>query len=383
MDISINKKKRLIISGINLFEGGALSIIYDCLNFLNDSEFTEKYDITALVHKKNLFDKVKYNNINFLEFPKSRKSYFYRLYYEYYYFKRYAKINNVVYWLSLHDITPSLSNDISQAVYCHNPSPFRKINAIDIFIEPKLFFFTSFYKFLYGLNIRNNDFVVVQQHWIRREFTKMFNLNQDNVIVSPPKVPAFLSSEENNDIISLSRNYKTFFYPTLARSFKNIEVICEAITLMDKNEQNKLQVLITIDGTENSYSKKLYNKYKDLFPIKFIGRISREDVYAYYKVVDCLIFPSKLETWGLPITEFKQFDKPIFISNLAYAKETINGYKKVLYFHPDNALELSKLMSDFLNKNLIFSVSKEIETTEPLANNWKELFDLLIYKEKS
>jgi glycosyltransferase involved in cell wall biosynthesis len=383
MGNSITKKKKLIISGINLFEGGALSIIIDCLSYLNDSELIENFSIIALVHKKNLFDKSKYNNISFIEFSKSRKSYLYRLYYEYYYFKKFAKKNNVNFWLSLHDITPSLGKNIPQAVYCHNPSPFHKVEKKDFFVEPIFFFFTLFYRFLYQINIKKNKFVIVQQHWIRNEFIKMFNLKQDNIIVSPPKVPRFLLSEGNNDINTLDKECKTFFYPTLARSFKNIEIICEAIKFLDEKDQNNLQIFITIDGTENSYSKRIYDKYKSLLAIKFIGRISREDVYAYYNVVDCLIFPSKLETWGLPITEFKQFNKPIFISDLPYAKETINGYEKINYFHPDDSVKLAELISNLLNENLTFSVSKEIEPTKPIANNWKELFDLLIYKEKS
>lgn len=110
------------------------------------------------------------------------------------------------------------------------------------------------------------------------------------------------------------------------------------------------------------------------------GRITRKKVYSYYEKVDALIFPSKLETWGLPVSEFKDFNKPIFISNIAYAKETINGYSKVKYFDPNNPLELSILILEFLNNNLIYSPSKKIELTNPFANDWDELFQILLEK---
>ena len=104
------RKKILIVSGINLFEGGTLSIIQDCLSFLESNSQFRKYKIIALVHKKALFKAANFNNIEFIEFPKSRKSYFYRIYYEYFYFKKFAKKNKIYFWLSLHDITPSLKN---------------------------------------------------------------------------------------------------------------------------------------------------------------------------------------------------------------------------------------------------------------------------------
>lgn len=50
-----------------------------------------------------------------------------------------------------------------------------------------------------------------------------------------------------------------------------------------------------------------------------------------YNTSDCLIFPSKLETWGLPISEMKFFGKPILIADELYAKETVGGYDKVQF----------------------------------------------------
>ena len=79
-------KKNIVLSAINFFEGGPLSILKDCLTFLNTSTYLHQYNFIALVHKKSLFDESEYAHITFIEFPKSRTSYIYRLYYEYVYF---------------------------------------------------------------------------------------------------------------------------------------------------------------------------------------------------------------------------------------------------------------------------------------------------------
>lgn len=373
-------KKNIVISSINFFEGGPLSVLKDCLAFLNKSTYVNEYKFIALVHKKNLFNENEYDNIAFIEFPKSRTSYAYRLYYEYFYFKTLAKEHNVFFWLSLHDITPSIGN-VSQAVYCHNPSPFNTVNLSDIYLQPKQFFFRLFYKYLYQINIKKNKFVIVQQLWIKHRFVAMFNLSGNKIITAPPEIQKIENKylEKNQmELESKETSKKVFFFPTFPRPFKNIEVICEAMNLVSEKTKQSVSVVITIDGSENKYAKSIVEKYQHMDNIKFTGLIKREEVYEYYSKCDGLIFPSKLETWGLPISEFKQFNKPMFVSNLPYAKETVGNYKLVNYFNPDDAVQLSELIINALEDKLIFDKTDAINYEQPFANGWGELFATLL-----
>ncbi|MFV8327793.1 glycosyltransferase [Flavobacterium sp. ZS1P14] len=366
-------RRIIIISAINFFEGGPLSVLNDCLDFASRSKYQNKYKFIALVHKVDLFLEEEYPNIEFVEYPKSRQSYFYRLYYEYIYFKKFAKENNVSFWFSLHDITPSIGN-IPQAVYCHNPSPFNTVNFKDIHIQPTQFFFRLFYRFLYQINIKRNKYVFVQQLWMKNRFVEMFNLDKDKVIVAPPQITnipsEYLKIKEENKI-------KTFFFPTFPRPFKNIEVICEAAKLVLEKNKN-FRVVITIDGSENKYSESIVKAYKDISTIDFIGLIKREEVYDYYSKVNCLIFPSKLETWGLPISEFKQFNKPMMVADLPYAKETVGRYDFVNFFNIDDPIQLSKLMIDFLGNKSIYDKTNGIKYEQPYVLGWGELFSTLL-----
>jgi glycosyltransferase involved in cell wall biosynthesis len=373
------KKRNIVIAAVNFFEGGPLSILNDCLLYLNNSAFTSQYNFIALVHKKDLFTKNEYKNIQFVEFPKSRTFYLYRLYYEYFYFKSVAKKYDVFFWLSLHDISPNVGN-INQAVYCHNPSPFNKLNLKDIWIQPTQFFFTLFYKYLYKINIKKNKFVIVQQLWIKHRFQEMFNLNGNLIITAIPQIPKidnkFLEKSQQKTTIVSSK--KVFFFPTFPRPFKNIEVICEAIKLINHEKNKDIEIIITIDGSENNYSKSIVTKYQYLKNIKFIGLIKREEVYKYYAECDVLIFPSKLETWGLPISEYKQFHKPMLVSDLGYAKETVGNYNFVRFFNPDNAKQLSELMLNTLENKLKFDTTKPIIYEQPFVHGWNELFNTLL-----
>jgi glycosyltransferase involved in cell wall biosynthesis len=372
----MHKQKTIVISAINLFEGGPLSILKDCIKSFEKSEKFLDYKLVALVHKKELFNINEFKNITFEEFPKSRKSYIFRFYYEYFMFRNIAKKYNPIFWLSLHDMTPNIGK-IPQAVYCHNASPFNSINFSDLLIQPKQFFFSLFYKYLYKINIKKNKYVIVQQLWIKEKFESMYNLNNEQIIIAKPQniiIPQqYIVKKEENEKI-------TFFYPTFPRPFKNIEVICEAMKILNTKGGLNYNVTITLDGSENKYAKKIVNKYKNIANINFIGLITREKVYNLYNNVDCLIFSSKLETWGLPLSEFKQFDKPILVADLSYAKETIGKYEKVCFFNPNKAEELAALMENqILKKEIEYNLTKEIDYPKTTVNQWEELFERLIF----
>ena len=147
-----------------------------------------------------------------------------------------------------------------------------------------------------------------------------------------------------------------------------------------KNIKN-FKVYLTIDGSENIYSKEIVDKYSQLECVKFIGLQSRVNLMEYYNKIETVIFPSKLETWGLPITEAKKFKKKLILSNLPYAHETLGNYKKVFFFNPDSAQELALKMEEIIigkNMNYERNIFKKIE--QPYCSGWKELFEIILKK---
>lgn len=365
-------KKIIVLSGANLFGGGTLSIFEDCISYTNDALST-KYSIFVLVNNKKQFSK--YKNVFFIEFEKIRKSYFHRIYYEYFFYNKFFKDKNIYLWLSVNDISSNVEAK-RKAVYCHNAIPFRKLTLTDLLDQPKLFLFSLLYKELYRINIQKNNYVIVQQDWMRNYFSNSFKIDKSKIVVASPNIV------ENVNINSYPKpisTQKIFFFPTYPRPFKNIEVILKAVEILEKLEYKKFTVVITIDGSENYYANRLVKKYKFLKSIDFIGIIDRDKVYQYYNQADCLIFPSKLESWGLPITEFKQFNKPMLVADLIYSKETVGDYNKACFFHPDNYKHLSKLMTKIINEEEInFDHTKATTYGNPYSKNWNELFDILL-----
>ena len=337
--------KKIVLSGINLSEGGPLTIYKECLGCL-EKYFLKEYRIIALVHDKSLFSEYE-SKIEFIEFKNSKKSYLNRFYYEYFYFKKLSKKLKPYLWLSLHDMTPNVVAD-KRVVYCHNPIIFYDMNKKDMINEFKMFMFSKFYKYIYRINIEKNNFVVVQQDWIRKRFKQIFKIK--NVIVAHPNVVIddFDLEKTRKNNMKIVKN--SFLYPAFPRIFKNFEVVCKAVKILEE---------------------------------KFLGLLKRKKLMKYYESSKNIIFPSKLETWGLPISEAKIFGKNILLADLEYAHETLGNYENVMFFEPDDAKKLAEKMEILINgENVKFDGNLEKNIENPFCRNWKELFDILLSDNK-
>lgn len=362
---------KIIISAVNLVEGGPLTILHDCLRVISDYSVCNNVEILALVHKKELCF---FPNITYIEIPWAKKNWFFRVYCEYFYFRKLSKKNKPYLWLSLHDISPNVEA-VKRVVYCHNPTPFYIPKLSTFCYNYKELLFSLFYRYLYQINIHKNDFVIVQQAWLRNAFSKMFSLDKEKIIVAIPKLASSCVEYRKKTMTDVC----SFFFPSYPRTFKNIEIICKACAILEKKNCSNYKVLLTLRGDENAYAKFLYKRYSYLKTIIFGGGLSREEVYENYEKVDCLIFPSKLETWGLPISEFASFDKPMIIADLPYAHETAAGAKHVAFFEPDNSEILADRMKEVMDGCLSnFSSVPLVKLESPYTVNWTMLFDKLL-----
>lgn len=366
-----NEKKKLVISGINVYTAGVLSIYKDCLRELINLHYNQQFEIIAFVYKEKLFEEFK-NDVTIFELPNSRKSWIHRIYYEYIYFKNYSKKTEIEIWFSIHDMTPNVLSK-KRYVYCHNATPFYKPKLKEIKYTNIRFMWYFFYKYIYKINIKKNDFVIVQQDWIRNNFKNMYNLK--NVIVAHPDMKKEIINLEDGKYKNNSFGHYNFIYPSYPRNFKNIELICEAASNAIKNNYKNFSIVLTLDGSENQYAKELVKRYAHIEQLKFVGVLQREELFKYYQRTDCLLFSSKLETWGLPISEFKVFQKPMILIDLPYTHETLGKYEKVNFF--SELEDLTKYMIKELINAKDYQGNEEVEVIQPYAENWEKLFEII------
>jgi len=363
----VKKRKRLVVSAVNFTEGGPLTILTECLDAA--VEFLgEEWEVIALVHDAGL---IKNPRVQTIAFPESKRSWGKRLLLEWFQFEALSQKLQPDLWFSLHDITPRVIAR-RQAVYCHNPSPFYRITLQEALLEPTFLLFNWFYKYLYRVNIHRNYAVVVQQNWIRSEFLRLYQL--PNVIVAHPVQQGLLYKPQ----IDSQAEKIVFLYPSLPRVFKNIEILCLAAEQLSESVQARIEIRLTINGTENNYARNLVRRFGGVKALRFLGRQSREEMSIHYAQCAAVLFPSKLETWGLPISEAKAMSKALLVADLPYAYETVGTYSLVTFLPANDAEAWSRAIEAVAAGKWVHLGNVEQPLSYPYASNWPQLWALLI-----
>jgi len=117
---------------------------------------------------------------------------------------------------------------------------------------------------------------------------------------------------------------------------------------------------------------------KNLINVEFVflGQITHNEVLWMFKNIHCMVFPSYIETLGLPLIEAASFGLPILASDLSYAREVLDGYKGVEYIEYQNTKSWGSEILKISNQdNIRFKpyIKENIKS-------WADFFSLIIEK---
>ena len=267
--------------------------------------------------------------------------------------------------------TCTLYPKIPQLVYYHQLIPLVKYNwNILKKSEFILFLYSKFYIFFVKRN-SEKAFYCVQLKFIKNLLiSKLSNIDKERVRIIKPNIPDV--NTDNINKIMLKEKEFLFFYPSTLYSYKNHRIIIEALVLLKRNSNevlNKIKILFTIDKLDNRLMKIIKKNELDEVVV-FIGSIKYEEVLSYYKSVNALIFPSRIETFGLPLIEAAAFGLPIICSDLPYANEVLEEYKNVHFVDPENQEKWADEICNFKNLkrgNLLIKEKRD--------NSWKNFVE--------
>lgn len=368
--------KTIVVSGITLRKGGTLKILREALRYLSKMAESGEWRVVALVNRRELCD---YPNIEYIEVP--LKGWIGRLWYEYVTMHRISlEMTPVHLWLSMHDVTPRVKAE-RQAVYCQTSFPFYRWKWRDFRFDPKIPMFAMLTRFYYKARVHHNRYLIVQQEWLRKGLSKMLGVGEEKFIVAQPE-RAKGEGQKMKDEGLKTNEVPLFLYVSTADCHKNFETLCEASRLLEEEMgKGRFRTIITVRGNENKYAKWLYAQWGDVQCIDFHGLMGKEELYDYYAKADCLVFPSNIETWGLPITEYMEaHGGPMILTDLPYARGTASGSSCTTFFEQDNVRQLKERMKELLEGNMdhFHAIPAAGKLGEPSAANWKELFEILL-----
>lgn len=373
----MKQKKTIVISAVNILEAGPLTILKECLSYLSELAQLGQYRVVAIVYDESL---ASYPGIEYIQTKWPKKRWVNRLWYEYVSMYNISKQLGPIYlWFSLHDTSPRVKAE-RRVVYCHNTYLFYKWGIIDLVFAPKIAAFALFTRWIYRPNLHKNRFLVVQQGWFADALARLYSFSKDSIVVAAPESNlSHVNKGQMPEKYPADGKY-TFIFAASANSHKNFQVICRAVEILEKRYSlDNFRVLLTLKGDENSYARWIYKSWRHLACIDFLGFLPQDELHRYYHVSNCLLFPSKIESWGLPISEFASLGKPMLLADLPYARSTAQGSKSTAFFNPDDALELAGMMKSLIDGDLsgLKTVPEDMVSSSSVKS-WQELFDILL-----
>ncbi|MBE3128185.1 MAG: glycosyltransferase [Actinobacteria bacterium] len=270
-------------------------------------------------------------------------------------------------------------DNIKQLIYLHQSIPFSETINWNFFNKDErvLWFYKNIYKKLIRLTLKSNSYIVVQTEWMKNAVMEQFNWNSKKISVIKPNIKNI--AVEKISKINFNNNEFHLFYPANSAVYKNHELIINAIKYIKDNKPEIYSNIIlhfTLEGTlNNSRSVLLVNLIKDLQvdeQIKYEGKMPYEKVLSFYKSCDLMLFPSYIETFGLPLVEAANFGMPILAAEMDYAREVMGDYEGVKFLdHKDSKLWAENII-DLYNKRIKYTpYNIHYETS------WKDFFELI------
>lgn len=138
----------------------------------------------------------------------------------------------------------------------------------------------------------------------------------------------------------------TFFYPADAVGHKNHENLLKAWEILAE-EKRKPKLLLTLQPSEMEQLKKRAKLSSDMaISLISLGWLPRGDVLKQIKKSSALIFPSRAETFGLPMLEARVLGVPVIASERDFVRDVCRPLQT---FDPDSPRSIAMAVIRFMD----------------------------------
>jgi glycosyltransferase involved in cell wall biosynthesis len=320
--------------------GGAISILKDVYKEINGkADYTNEY--IFVVGDVNLAET---ENITVCKYPWVKKNWLLRVYFDLFLAPKIVKKYKVDRVITYQNMTIPFI-EVPQTLYLQQPLPFID-KRFKLSESKKLWLYQNVICKFVVRSLKKASKIIVQTQWMKKACTDKFNVSTDIIEVQPP----IINLENKYKYTQTASSQKTFFFPASGLLYKNHQTILEACKKLNAENIKDYKVVFTLDGKEDSYTSYMKKTCENnLLNIDFIGHLDREKVYEMYSK-SILIFPSYVETFGLPLLEAKLVGAPIIASDSPFSHEILDNYSEVSYFKPFDSEELARLMKIYIRK---------------------------------
>ncbi len=296
-------------------------------------------------------------------------------------FKRLLDAKNIKF-----DIVVSLQNlgvkqlkVLPQIIYYHQPLPFFNYKwHIYKRKELVMWLYKRLYPSLVRRSIGKNVEFVAQLPSIKQGIVVKYGIEASHVHVLFPDLES-LNAEEIRPY-PFDNTHTHFVFPATSAPYKGHAFLLKVmawIKMHDAEAAKKIRLHFTLKYTDEKQLLTLIQAYGIEKNIVWHGVIPHAKLLSMYASSKGLLFPSVIETLGLPLIECARFGCPIFACDLQYAHEVLAQYQGV-HFLPSRSIA-------HWGKALIAAVNDKSQNhftpLQPQAHSsWEDFFDIITQK---
>lgn len=243
--------------------------------------------------------------------------------------------------------------------------------------------------------LKKHKFIKAQKKWMKKGYKKIFvpsetlkkelmtnfNIVEDKIIIIYPGVdaPENIKTTSYEDII-LEKKELIFGISAPSFSKKGGFIFLKALKIL-KNQGYKFKAKVIYPKASKNFALNLKLKLWGLKDyVKFYSYQEKMD--DFYNLIDCMVMPSLLETFGLVALETMIRKKAVIVSSYSGASEIINDRENGFIFDisknsSENLAEQMKFVLENKDK-LAFISQNAFETAQ--KHKWASAADLFIDK---
>jgi len=231
--------------------------------------------------------------------------------------------------------------------------------------------------------------VLTVSEFSKKEMNKYLGIELDKVRVigagvSPQFKPMDRGRKTKSVLNKFRINKEYIFYIGGFESRKNVPLLIRAFSKIANHYSANLKDKILVIGGEVPRDRSpLLDDVKGLVKtigmedkIKFIGKVSDDELVALYNEAEFFIFPSLYEGFGLPVLEAMSCGTPVIASEIGSLKEIAQD--TVQYFHPEREDELVQCINRFLTDEALKEELKVRALNRARNYSWEKVVQNLL-----
>ena len=317
----------IFVNASNIHTGGGKVILND---FLSATKFFNHISFKFFIDARFNFTEFKSNNMSFNRIKKKKR------------------------FLVCFDIEKQTHKD-DIVIYLTNIPPIIKHKCKTILVQSNRFVIDNFSlsgfsiitkirinveRVLFYLNKNNVDYIIVQSDSMSTVLQKK-GIKNNKLLVNAYKD---VYEEETIKNVNQQRHRNIFLYVSSDDPHKNHNKLIEAWCLLS-NENIYPKLILTIDKNTNLHKSIVEKCKKYGLNIDVMPNIDRKNILRLYKQSSALIFPSFIESYGLPLVEASHFKLPVIASELDFVRDLLDPVET---FDPNSAISISRSVKRFL-----------------------------------